>query len=421
MRIYIHHYYTEHLFYLLAHNTSDRIFEISNNLGNVRCKYKNIDVEFIFKLELSDEIDGYHLIDLSTLRKQTMIDPKFKDITASTRNVPTEINNQENNCIYNLSEMLKDKNNYIFTFFCGEKSLYKFEGLQNHRNIELLQDLENSLCRLTKFKILFEEVFLKDEIRLKYPNFHFAFSNVMWYWNNHAEIRLYYEFKDIYNKLNFEYDLCYSMRAHKYHRVLLLNELKKLNQKGLYIQRSDGRKESEEFIKYDKKVQDIYMNSSEGENDFENLNLINKQRVGLDLFFRLLPKAKMHILDESWAFSKGNFASHYLSEKTIGFILSGIPFISTHSYPLEIVQKMLKVSPHPFLEESRKIQGDAVMVSKFIDEFLNNFEENFIICKKWIDECHNAFMKKLLNENSLLDLIVNGFEENKIEYKKNFI
>jgi hypothetical protein len=82
---------------------------------------------------------------------------------------------------------------------------------------------------------------------------------------------------------------------------------------------------------------------------------------------------------------------------------------------------MLKVSPHPFLEESRKIQGDAVMVSKFIDEFLNNFEENFIICKKWIDECHNAFMKKLLNENSLLDLIVNGFEENKIEYKKNFI
>ena len=419
MKIYVHHYYTQQIFYLLAHNTTDRVFGIQNNLGFVKCKYNNIEFEFVFNPELSDEMDGYHLIDLTTVRSQTLIDAKFANITKERIGIADDINNQENNCLYNLSEMLKDKpSNWIFTFFCGEKSLYQYENLSKNKDYELFLDLEQSICKLKNFKIILEEWFLKDSLHSKYPNIYFAFSNLVWYWNNHAEIRWYYEFKNIYDNLNFKYNMCYSMRAHKYHRVLLLNELKKLNQPSLYLQRSDGRKGSEEYLKHDNKVSDIYLNSSEGNTDFENINLINKQRVGLDLFFRLLPKAKMHILDESWAFSESNFASHYLSEKTIGFILAGIPFISTHSYPIDIVEKMLNVSPHPFLKQTREIQGNAVLLAKFVDEFMNNFDENFKLCKKWVDECHNAFMTKLNNENSLLDLILKDFNIENVQNKK---
>lgn len=410
-KIYIHHYYTKHLFYFLAHNTDNREFNIVNNIGSVKCKYKNIDFEFVFKPELSDESDGYHLMDWTTIHSQLLIDKKLKPLTESNRNVSIEIDNSENNTLYNLTELLKDKSNWILTFFCGEKSLYKYESSVYFKNKELLYDLENSLSKLNNFKIIFEEVFLQKEIEIKYPNFYYAFSNTMWYWNNHAEIRWYYEFKKIYDKLNFEYDLVYSMRAHKYNRILLLNELKKINNNKIFLQRTDGRKESIEYQKYDNKVSDIYLNSLTGENDFDNLNLVNKQRVGLDLFFRFLTKAKMHILDESWAWSKNNFSSNYISEKTIGYILAGIPFISTHSYPLEIIQKLLNVPPHPFLEESKKIKGDAKLIREFVDTFMNNFDDNFILCKKWVDMCHNSFIIKLNSQNSLLDLILNDFKK----------
>lgn len=410
-KIYIHHYYTEHLFYFLAHNTENREFNIVNNIGSVKCKYKNADFEFVFKPELSDESDGYHLMDWTTTHSQIDIDEKLKDFFYSKRYVEGEIDNHQNNALYNLTELLKDKSNWILTFFCGEKSLYKHESLVYHKNIELFYDMENSLYKLNNFKIIFEEVFLQKEVETKYPNFYYAFSNTMWYWNNHAEMRWYYEFKEIYDKLNFEYDLVYSMRAYKYNRILLLNELKKINNKKIFLQRTDARSDSELYIKYKDKVSDIYLNSVTGITDFDNLNLVNKQRVGLDLFFRLLTKAKMHILDESWAWSKNNFSSNYISEKTIGYILAGIPFISTHSYPLEIVQKLLNVTPHPFLEESKKFKGDAKLFSNFVKEFMENFDENYKKCKEWVDMCHNSFMNKMNGQNSLLDLILNDFKK----------
>ena len=410
MKIYIHHYYTESLFYLLAHNTTDRYFEINDNCGSVKCKYKDTYFEFVFKPEISDEEDGYHLMDWTNIHSQRFIDKKLFDLSNRQREVSDEINNTENNTLYNLVELLKDKPNWILTFFSGEKSLYKHESLIYHNNPELLYDIENSLGKLNKFKIIFEEVFLKEEIEKKYPNFYFAFSNVMWYWNNHADIRWFYEFKKIYDYLKFDYDICYSMRTHRYNRILLLNELKKLNKKNIFLQRSDGRKEGVEYEKYENKVLDIHLNSLTGENDFDNLNLVNKQRVGLDLFFRLLPKAKMQILDESWAWSINNFSSNYISEKSIGYILAGIPFISTHSFPLEIIQKILNVRPHPFFEESKKIQGNAIKIAEFVKEFMENFDENYTLCKEWSDICHIAFMNKFYNENSLLDLMINDFK-----------
>jgi hypothetical protein len=296
-------------------------------------------------------------------------------------------------------------------FFQGEKTLYKYENVLFNKNMDILYDLENSFLKLKNHKIVSEDVFIKDEIRLKYPNFYYTFSNSMWYWNFHAEIRWYYEFKKIYDKLNFDYDLCFSARSYKYNRILLLNELKKLNNNRIFLQRSDARKNSELNLKHENKVTDIYLNSMEGDNDFDNLHLIHKNRLGLDLFFRLLPLSKMQILDESWTWTGiGDFASQYLSEKTIGFILSGIPFISTHNYPLEVLNKILDIPPHPFYNESKKIKGDAVKITEFVKQFMENFDENYTLCKEWSDICHIAFMDKFYNENSFLDLIINDFK-----------
>ena len=129
----------------------------------------------------------------------------------------------------------------------------------------------------------------------------------------------------------------------------------------------------------------------------------------------------MQILDESWARESFDFASQYLSEKTFGLILAGIPFISTHEYPLDILQKIFKLEPHPFYNEIKKSRIDRNYFITFIKEFLNNFEENYTLCKTWTDMYHTAFMDKINNENCLFDLIINDFKKDIIINNTNLI
>ncbi len=205
MKLYIHHFFTDQLFYLVAHNTTDRVFDINDEIGTIKCRYKNIDLELVFNPELSNEEDGYHLIDYNTTRSQSVKDKKFNSVGENKRiGIASQINNGVNNTLYNLTDIIPNRENWIFTFFNGEKTLYKYENLDYYNHIELLHDVEKSLCKLNNCKIITEEFFLKDEIELKYPNFYYTFSNSMWYWNNHAEIRWYYEFKNIFDSLNFK-------------------------------------------------------------------------------------------------------------------------------------------------------------------------------------------------------------------------
>jgi hypothetical protein len=66
MKLYIHHYYQKSIFYKIAHNTTDREYFIEDNEGVVKCKYNGIDIEIVFKQEISFENDGYHILDYFT-------------------------------------------------------------------------------------------------------------------------------------------------------------------------------------------------------------------------------------------------------------------------------------------------------------------------------------------------------------------
>lgn len=405
MKIYIHHYYSDSIFYKFAHNTKNRIFDIKNNEGSVFCDYNGIEMEFIFKPEISDEKDGYHLLDFFATHEQREFDSKFKNIQKS---VGIDGRIEVMNCLYSLIE---DKKNWLITIFSTEKIFVKNEDLYQYKKMDLLIELENVLLKFNNHRLITDQIFLNKKIENNYKNHFYAFTNSIWEWNNMSEIRWYYEFKRIYDKLTFTHDLCYSIRNHKYYRIVLINELRKLDNNKIFLQRTDYLK-NEDYIKYEKDVLDIPLNSVVGEFDFDILELVNfHQCIGLDLFFRMLPMGKMHILDESWAWVGGDFSSQYLSEKSIGFILAGIPFISTHTYPIEIIQKIVNTEEYPFFDEVKNAKGNPKTFAKFIENFMNNFEDNFLLCKKWTDECHRLFMEKFNTENSLLDLIIDEFKK----------
>jgi hypothetical protein len=413
MKIYIHHPYQKFIFYKLAHNTTNREYFIENSKGSVLCKYKNINIEFIFKQEISFEEDGYHILDYFTAFLYGESDSKIGKIKS-------EYWSETQKILKIFINLLKDcpKNQkWLITCFRTEKILSTKDTNINDKNcleIELLID------ELKAHHFITDNMFLSKTMELQYPNFYYTLTNTIFQWNEILAIRWFYEFKKIYDKLSFDYDLMYSIRNHKQNRVSIIIELEKLKNKKLLLQRSDSL-QNDDYKLLAPSILHIKTNSIYGDIDFSDITWIMNHKEYMDMFFRVLPKAKMQILCESWSWSNTEFTTQYLSEKTFGLILAGIPFISTHNYPLQIVQKMLDVPPHPFYDESKKCRANGKLFAQFVDTFLQNFDENYKLCKDWSDLVHNKLIYKMENVNSLLDLIIEGGLKTEFVVKKSLI
>jgi hypothetical protein len=416
MKLYIHHYYQKSIFYKIAHNTTNREYFIENNEGVIKCIYKNVDLELIFKQEISFEDDGYHILDYFTALFYGDRDPKIGYIHRDEHYMERET--QQILTIYkNLLRDVPKNQKWIITYFRTEKILQT-----NDTSVydEKWFEIEQIIADLSNHHIISDNVFLIDNLDIKYPNFYFSLTNTLFQWNEIIGIRWFYEFKQVYDKLTFDYDLMYSIKNHKVNRVNIINELQKLKNSKLLLQRSDSL-QNPDYKKRASSLKNINVNSIYGDNDFSDVSWIINHQGYMDMFFRVLPKAKMQILCESWSWDNREFSSQYLSEKTFAFVLAGIPFISTHDYPLKMIEKMLEVPPHPFYNESKRCKTNGKLFARFVDTFLQNFDENYKLCKEWSDLVHIKLIYKIENENSLLDLIIDGGLKTEFVVKKSLI
>ena len=416
MKIYVHHYYTKSLFYKLTHNTTDRIINIKNEIGDVKCNYKNLELHFIFNPELNDNKDGFHLLDFLTILSQLTKDNKFNSIKCFNKKKGEDAHRGKWGAEFGVNDVpimkwiadtLENKKDWLVCLFRTEKSFVKYDGI----NYYPIQELETQIHRLKNHKIITDNCFINDIIEEKYPNHYFALTNTIHEWNDLLSIRWFYEFKNIFEKLKQPYDLCFSMRYHKRNRTQIINGLSDLNNSKIYLSRVDNCINNEYSI-YSKEIKNdnINFNITNG-NDFDDISWIENIEHYLDYLMRILPMSKVHILSETWDWVPGNLTSNYLSEKTYGFILANIPFISTHGYPLEILQKMLNVEPHPFYKEAKECNGKPHLFIKFVENFMENFENNHNLCILWSEICHQKLIQKINNENSLLDLINIDFKK----------
>jgi len=424
MKIYIHHYYTDKLFFKIGHNTTNKIYNIDSfsdyeRIGTITADYKNIKIEFIFNPEINDNEDGIHLLDFFAAFFQKDKDTKFQDNQSNNlleddnwqaRTGPVT-NSIDVQFVKKIADLIENKNNWIVTFFRTEKCLND-EGFKN----TLFPNLQIEFDRLKNHKIVSDNYFIDTALHKKYKNLFFAFTNTIFQWNELIGIRWYYEYGNIFKNLNPPYKLGYGIRAHKINRVRLAKKL--IGTEDIFISQTNELENDSGQRPYER-IDGTYLNSISGDTDFSDLNQIHNHffkigqvgpGFGLDLYFRILPMSKMQLLDESWAWYPGNFKSQYLSEKTIGYVLANIPFISTHTYPLDVLQSMLNLDKHPFYNQIEEVQGNTDKLAEFIKEFVKDFDKNYTICKNWCDICHNEFMKKMNEENSLIELITSNFK-----------
>ena len=417
MKIYVHNFFNELLFITLAHNSTNRIYNIDDikKIGIVSCEYNGELFEFIFNPKITDDVDGIHIIDYFSIHRNCHAYPNFSHITEISHDKMHDIK-----IIKRIVDLISDKKDWVFIYLRNEKVI----GKSDTPNLEIIVEVEELLQKLKNHTIISDNVFLNDEIHSqRYPNFFHAFTNTIYNWNDLIGIRWFYEFKDLFKNLNKPYDIGFSVRRLKQNRIEILKLLQQQNNKKIFLSFTDvivsqnRELQIKIFNQHFSEFLDMGLDSNTkvGKTDFENTKHISDLKpIGLDLFFKILPKSKMQILDESWAHTPVTYIHQYISEKTIGYILAEIPFISTHIYPLDILEKVLGLDRHPFYNEIKECYGDSKKFCNFVRNFLEDFDKNYPLCLEWSKKANETFISVLLSKNDLLDLIQTNFKKNNI-------
>jgi len=401
MKLYVHHYYNDLLFQKLFHNVKEKeIIEIDNEFGAIRdvtFKYREIDWRVIFNPEINDE-EGIHIIDFFGALRQRGQDKNFDG---------TQTRGSECFAIMErIAELIGDKKDWIVSIFRTEKLFIKKDSTKvKLGGTEQIAEAELEILKLDNHQILTDNVFINDSVEKEYPNLHYPFTNIIFQWNEMVGIRWFYDYKNISEVINPKYKIGYSVRRHKPYRIQLAEKLLKIND--VFVSQTNSINENISLTYY-QKIDGAYFNDIDSEIDFQNIRVQQNLTIGFDFFLRILPMYKLQICDESWSDNTADFTSQYLSEKTIGLILAKVPFVCTHSYPYDCLDKLIKVRKHPFYEQSKKYQGNVNFFVDFIKEFLSDFDNNLKLCQDWVDECHNIFMERLHKENSMLDMLIDG-------------
>jgi len=399
MVLYVHHYYNDLLFQKLFHNVKEKeIIEIDNEFGAIRdvtFKYKGIDWQVIFNPEINDE-EGIHIIDFFGALRQRGQDKNFDG---------TQERGSESFAIMErITELIGDKKDWIVSIFRTEKLFIKKDSTKvKLGGTEQIAEAELEILKLGNHQILTDNVFINDSVEKEYTNLHYPFTNIIFQWNEMVGIRWFYDYKNISEVINPKYKIGYSVRRHKPYRIRLAEKLLKIDD--VFVSQTNSINEDISLTYY-QKIDGAYFNDIDSEIDFQNIRTQQNLTIGFDFFLRILPMYKLQICDESWSDNTADFTSQYLSEKTIGLILAKVPFVCTHSYPYDCLDKLIKVRKHPFYEQSKKYQGNVDFFVDFIKEFLLDFDNNLKLCQDWVDECHNIFMERLHKENSMLDMLI---------------
>lgn len=423
-KIYVHHYYSKSLFYKIAHNTSDRVYDLKENVGSVFCKYKDNQIEFIFEPDINDNKDGYHIIDFLSILSQINFDKKLSSIDCINKKSGENSHRGKWGAEFGINDIpimkwiadtLENKKDWIVLLLRTEKSFIQYDMPQYWQ----IMDLESQIKRLKNHYIFSDNYFINKVVEKKYPNHFFILTNTIHQWNELLSIRWYYEFANVYEKINPPYDLCFSMRYHKKNRTNIITKLASLKNNKLFLSRTNNCKNKEfyleevRFANYD----NINLNNWEGD-DFDDISWIENIEHYLDYIMRILPMAKMHVLSETWDWFNGNITSNYLSEKTYGLLLANVPFIPTHTYPIDILQNMLDLELHPFYEKIKKCIGNENNFVEFVSEFLQEYDLNYKKCLDWHTKCRNKLIEKINKENSMLEELFSGLKKNNYIDKK---
>lgn len=415
IKFFVYHPINLGLVYFLTHNTKNRNVDLKNQI--IKCEYKNFKLVFDFRKNFINELDAYHVIFRQDAVRKSFFLPQLAKF---------QEDNKFPDCLKYEYEYLVKKLDYryswIFFYNYGENSFVHLTWQDILKGDEL-----KFLKKLSELGIFFTDNYIeeKNALRLNNKNFHNCITNDLFMWNYLAKISWAKEFSNTYKYLSPPYKLSISFRSPKPHRIEIAQKISNLNNDEIFLSYSNSLFNKfagtdihswegtyDDFYSKLKSIDNLNINvvDDESENDFSNLKIIGNTAdndMELDYYFRILPKGQLQLLDETHSYSENKLTPMNLSEKTYILLLANIPFISTHHYPLDLIQKMIYNEPYPYYDEIYECTNDVDKLISFIDKLLKNWDEMYPKIKEWTFKVHQNLTDKINSENSFLEKIIN--------------
>jgi hypothetical protein len=399
-KIYVHHPFTESLFEILFHNTTDKEWSISDDkTGYVNLKYNSQRYHIEFTKEIHDNADGKHILSFYELYRSMIhkTDERVSDINQH-RSIIIDIKN----VLRRMDEWIGDKKDWWVDIIFGE-SFHEFND----------SDVNTILKSWTNHTLLTELLYFNNSI----PNNLFLLTQTLMFWNKKTNLMVYRDYGKLHKMINHPYPLGFQIKRHRRRRLKIGRLLAKTN---TYVSQTRW---VDEIIKhpdsYFKPIDGAHINELIGKSEFENrfLSYMVADRVGMDIFFLLYPKARIQILDETQSSDVYKTTNRinilFLSEKTWGMLIGNIGFIPTHTFVLDFISKKICDKPYPFYDEIKYVESDSYKLVEWICQ-VGNDEDKIQQIESWVTEIHETLIHNILNENSLLDNIEYKQEKNKL-------
>lgn len=396
-KIYIHHKYTNEVFWYLFHGTDVLLEDVPANYYHtineieITTNYRNIEYRIIFCEEKNwDRLDGIHIFDfhLSALECGIITDRgythEFYDYCKLI--CKTKINSRY--------KLLKDKLK-IF--------LFDWEGVSHVNNI-----LGNTLLSHSH---LYSDEFELNDINYKNQKYSFTHNISSFLFTSNLPFKQIYHLSDYFiNKKDFSYKLSYSIRRILPSKLFIFNKLKELKNNKIKLTLSSY--EDDRTREFQGEEPDIISDFSK---NVEESSYIKKRGYGIndwgsesnlnniwEMVFKLFSLADIEIIDEYITNESG-----WLTEKSVLRILIGKPFIPVNYGVYSFYDNELKKYGYttPDIEYKWSSADELIETLYYLlenEKEWNVFRNNIL---KWVLFVRKTLIEILENNNSFLDSI----------------
>lgn len=422
-KIYVHHKYSYERFWyffhgvdvdindVITHTTKENAFNKKipiKDKVNIKCKYKNNDLDITFVDKQDWHLKGHHILDYSI----DLYDRNLASDRGFNSNIRRLVDREYIPLLTNKSNYTNTKYHFFYIDWEGHNPWYE-------------HNMDKTFSKDVNLYV--DEV--DDEIESKY----FCFTNTImsFIYPNTLGLRDYIYFADILKyKNDYKHRINYPVRRFYESKLLVFNKIMKLDDNRINVTHSSFHDTNHYAGTGNTKYRKNLISNIGKENFIEKRGYgiadwggeWNKNNLS-EFMWKMFSFGEVNILPEYDAYEStkyGSFSSDndkhmigfsHMTEKTVSHIFANKPFIPIAYQTIEFYQNILKENNYeiiPFPFQYSNLARDEDSLKKLNDIAKNDAEWGVFVndLKEWVSHLRKCILELVNTKNNFLDIMI---------------
>lgn len=415
VKIYVHHNYSHERFWYFFHGVDVDLNDVVTHTNlknalnkkvpitdkvNIKCKYKNTDLDITFVSNENWDLDGHHILDYSI----DLYDRKLVSDRGFNSNIRKLVDTEYIPLLNSKAKFKNTKYHFVYIDWEGHNPYYEHKMHINlNHNINLYVDE------------------IDDDISHK----HFVFTNTFmsFIYPDTLGLKNFIHFADILKyKNDFKHKLNFPIRRFYRNKLKLFNKIMNLENRNINITHSSFHDTSHyagfENTEYRNKLIDKIGTD----------NFIKKRGHGIhdwggewndnnlkEFMWKLLGVSDVNIIPEydpwesenhgDYSYDTRMIGKSYITEKSVSHILASKPFIPLSYATIEFYENILKQYGYDVIEYPLKYKDLIDIIEDLNTQISDDLKWNSLKLEltNWISHVRTCLFDIVNTNNSLLD------------------